>query len=774
MRIKVADHAGFCFGVKEAIRKTEATLEEWGDAGTTICTCGQLIHNKAVTDDLAKKGVGIIQSPDEAKEGTILIVRSHGETKQFYEIAEKRGVRIVDATCPFVSRIHKIVQEAGIAGRNVVVIGNPDHPEVKGIVGWAGEHCTVIDSLEMAEAIRFDTITLVSQTTIAADLWKSIENYFKQNKQDIETIRTICNATTSRQTSCEQLAKESDAMVVIGDRNSENTKQLLEIASQRCKKTFFVEKLTDLPLKELQKYDRIGVAAGASTPERIIKEVIATMSEVITENKELQEELLEEVQQEEVQEVVQEEVQEVEAEVDEVEEVVAEPVEVVEVKEAVVEVQASVDDESADEESNMMHDFMDQIDKSLRLPNRGEIIEGEIVQVTDKEIVVNLGCKKDGVIPKDEMVLEGDKELTELFQAGQMIQAKVIKTDDGDGNILLSRKKLEVNEHWDEINEALDNRTVVNAKVVKEVKGGVIAVYKEVSGFIPMSQLSDRYVEKADEFIGKTLPVKVSRVDQKRNKAVFSHKAYLAEEKQKLVQQVWDALNVGDIVEGTVMRFTEYGAFVDIGGLDGLLHISEISWGKLKHPQEALEIGEKINVRILSMNTEKGKISLGLKQNQPEPWSIIENKYQVNDVIFGKVVQIKEYGAFVELEPGLDGLVHISEIAHKRVTDISEEITVGETVTAKILDIDKERKRISLSIKDTKEPSLLGDDEEGIVETISEKLEDVVETVVETIEKVVDAVEDKLEDVFDKDSDDDVAEEVKEEEEEEVKKEEIE
>ena len=790
MRIKVADHAGFCFGVKEAIRKTEATIEEWGDAGTTICTCGQLIHNKAVTDDLAKKGVGIIQSPDEAKEGTILIVRSHGETKQFYEIAEKRGVRIVDATCPFVSRIHKIVQEAGIAGRNIVVIGNPDHPEVKGIVGWAGERCTVIDSLEMAEAIRFDTITLVSQTTIAADLWKSIENYLKQNKQDIETIRTICNATTSRQTSCEQLAKESDAMVVIGDRNSENTKQLLEIASQRCKKTFFVEKLTDLPLKELQKYDRIGVAAGASTPERIIKEVIATMSEVITENKELQEELKEEVQQEEVQEVVQEEVQEevqeVEAEVDEVVEVVAEPVEVVEVKEAVAEVQASDDDESADEESNMMHDFMDQIDKSLRLPNRGEIIEGEIVQVTDKEIVVNLGCKKDGVIPKDEMVLEGDKELTELFQAGQMIQAKVIKTDDGDGNILLSRKKLEVNEHWDEINEALDNRTVVNAKVVKEVKGGVIAVYKEVSGFIPMSQLSDRYVEKADEFIGKTLPVKVSRVDQKRNKAVFSHKAFLAEEKQKLVQQVWDALNVGDIVEGTVMRFTEYGAFVDIGGLDGLLHISEISWGKLKHPQEALEIGEKINVRILSMNTEKGKISLGLKQNQPEPWSIIENKYQVNDVIYGKVVQIKEYGAFVELEPGLDGLVHISEIAHKRVTDISEEIAVGETVTAKILDIDKERKRISLSIKDTKEPSLLGDDEEGIVEAISEKLEDVVETVAETFEKALDVVEEKLEDIADKDNDDDnkVAEEVEtveveeveevEEETEEVKKEEIE
>jgi len=257
----------------------------------------------------------------------------------------------------------------------------------------------------------------------------------------------------------------------------------------------------------------------------------------------------------------------------------------------------------------------------------------------------------------------------------------------------------------------LENKSFVNAKVVKEVKGGVIAVYKEVSGFIPLSQLSDKFIEKADEFIGKTLPVRVTRVDQRRNKVVFSHKAYLAEERQKRVQEIWDALNVGDTVEGTVMRFTEYGAFVDIGGLDGLLHISEISWGKLKHPQEALKIGEKIQVKILSMNAEKGKISLGLKQNRPEPWTVIDEKYQVGQVIQGKVVQIKDYGAFVELEPGLDGLVHISEIAYKRVTNISDELTVGQEVSAKILEIDKERKRISLSIKETLEPPQFTEEE---------------------------------------------------------------
>ena len=228
----------------------------------------------------------------------------------------------------------------------------------------------------------------------------------------------------------------------------------------------------------------------------------------------------------------------------------------------------------------------------------------------------------------------------------------VIKTDDGDGNILLSKRKLVVNEHWDEITAAYDEKTCIEVKVQREVKSGVIAVYKEVSGFIPLSQLSDKYVENADDFIGKTLTVKVTRVDQRRNKAVFSHKAYLAEEKNKKLKEIWSSLNVGDTVKGTVMRFTEYGAFVDIGGIDGLLHISEISWGKLKHPQEALKIGEEINIKILSMNEEKGKISLGLKQNKPEPWSVIDENYEVGQIITGTVVQIKEYGAFIELEPG--------------------------------------------------------------------------------------------------------------------------
>lgn len=376
-------------------------------------------------------------------------------------------------------------------------------------------------------------------------------------------------------------------------------------------------------------------------------------------------------------------------------------------------------DNITNETANSMEAFMDEIDASLRLPHSGEIVTGKVDQVNDDEVIVNLGCKKDGILTAREVTLEEGQTLTDMFHVGDEIQAKVIKTDDNDGGILLSRKRLEVNKHWDEINEALENKSNIEVKVVRVVKGGVIAAYKEVSGFIPLSQLSNRYVESADEFMGQVLTVKVSRVDQRRGRAVFSHKAVLAEERQKKLDQIWDTLKVDDIVEGTVMRFTDYGAFVDLGGIDGLLHISEISWGKLKHPDEVLSIGQKINVKILNMNREKGKISLGLKQTTPEPWSVINDTYHVDQIVKGKVVQLKEYGAFVELKPGLDGLVHISEVANKHVNNISDELTLGQEVYTKILDIDTNRRRISLSMKQVPE-DYQPEDEEAPAEAEAE------------------------------------------------------
>lgn len=651
MEIIRADYSGFCFGVQRAIDKTFERIDEANNDCRMTYTCGNLIHNKAVTDKIKAKGVGMITDLNEAKSGDVVIVRSHGEPKAFYDKAESIGIELIDTTCVFVKKIHELVHEAYEKGRTVIIVGSAEHQEVKATNGWCNNQGIILEN--PAEASEFlksykmpsrsstdDSSNglkplVVCQTTIRRELLESILEVFDRADFKYEIKNTICNATRDRQESCANLATTVDSMIVIGDPSSSNSKKLFEIAKKHCKNARFIQDISDLELKELSKYNRIGITAGASTPEWIIKEVIASMSENVTVN---------------------------------------------------------VD-------HNPMLDYMDDIENSLRLPRPGEIVDGTVHQVMDNEVIVNIGCKKDGILQKSEVTLEPGQTLADLFKEGDEIQAKVMKSDDGEGGILLSKKRLEMNENYKELAAAAENRETITVKLVKSVNSGVIASYKEISGFVPLSQLSDRFVENADEFLGQTVDVKVIKVDNKRNRAVFSRKAVLVEEKRKQVAEIWANLNVGDIVEGKVMRFTDYGAFVDIGGVDGLLHISEISWGKLKHPKEILNIGDIINVKILALNEEKGKISLGLKQTQPEPWSLVGSKYEVGQVVEGVVVQIKDYGAFIELEAGLDGLVHISEIANRRVDNVSDELELGKTISAKIMEIDADRKRISLSIK---------------------------------------------------------------------------
>ncbi len=699
-KIKKIVPCGFCFGVTRAMEMADKIIAE--EQGKRIYSYGQLIHNKGVTDKLKEQGLNILESLEDGLEGDILIIRSHGASRELFNNARAKGLKVIDATCPYVVKIQRLVEKASSQGKTVVVVGDKNHPEVVGIVGWAKApgNIFVVQAAEELSEIPGDSIVVVAQTTINEEQFHEVGEALKKSHKDVSIENTICTATRDRQEATKSLAKECDVMVVIGGKNSSNSKKLVDISRRYCHNTIFVENNKDLSLKTIDKCSKIGVAAGASTPVSDIEEVIAKMSEVITER-------------------------------------------------------------------NEMEDYLEAIEKSLRLPRLGEIVEGTIHQVTDKEIIVNLGCKKDGVIPKEELDLEADQIITEVYKEGDTIQAKVVKTDDGDGTIMLSKKKLQVNANWEEISQALEDKLTIDVKVVRVVNGGVIASYKEVAGFIPLSQLSDRFIENAEEFMGHVLPIKISRVDKYKGKAVFSHKAYLAEQRQSKMAEVWEKLDVGDIIEGTVMRFTDYGAFVDIGGIDGLLHISEISWGKLKHPQEVLSIGEKINVKVLSMNSERGKISLGLKQTQPEPWSIIDDKYQVGQILTGRVVQIKEYGAFVELEPGLDGLVHISEVAHKRVTDLNDEISIGEEVSTKILEIDKEKKRISLSIKETLEPPIYEEEEETpettdevevaeTTETAAEEsavVEEAVETEEEAVEETVETEEATVEETTESDAD---------------------
>ncbi|MDR1496743.1 MAG: bifunctional 4-hydroxy-3-methylbut-2-enyl diphosphate reductase/30S ribosomal protein S1 [Clostridiales Family XIII bacterium] len=649
-----AEHMGFCSGVTNAVAIARGAVNGARCDGAPVYACGPIIHNATVEGELTDSGLIIVGSVDEIPFGAVYVVRSHGEGPANFEKARAKQISVIDATCPKVRRIQKLAESAAAEGKTVVIVGEADHPEVKGVAAWAGGRARVIGTVCEVKEIFSRTrepYVVLAQTTTDEDVFTEIAKAFES--ADAEVHNTICSATQNRQKAAKELAGRVDMMVVIGDKTSSNSRKLFDIAKKIRPNTIFAGCVDDLPLNLKTNCNKIGVTAGASTPEQTIEEVIIGMSEIT----------------------------------------------------------------NGTVETNPMYAHMEEIDKALRLPRNGDIITGEVIQVTDKYVIVNLGCKKDGLIPRNEVNLEPDQQLSDVLAEGEEVQAKVLKTDDGDGNILLSKKRAVVSEHWEDINKALEEKETLDVNVVKEVNGGVIAAFHEINGFIPMSQLSDRYVETAEEFIGKPLTVKVMRVDPKRNKVVFTHKAVLNEIRQQRMMEIWDTINVGDIIDGKVMRFTEYGAFVDIGGIDGLLHISEISWGKLRHPEEVLSIDQEIKVKVLSMNKDKEKISLGYKQNLPEPWSVINETYQVGQTITGKAVQIKDYGVFVELEPGLDGLVHISEIAYKRVNNIEDEITVGQEIKAKILDIDQNRRRISLSIKDTQErpdvASDSGDVDEG-------------------------------------------------------------
>ncbi|MDR0596157.1 MAG: bifunctional 4-hydroxy-3-methylbut-2-enyl diphosphate reductase/30S ribosomal protein S1 [Clostridiales Family XIII bacterium] len=661
MEVIKADKIGFCSGVKNAVEVARRAVALGRGEGRSVCAIGPIIHNSQVNRELSGLGLVTVDSIEDMPSGSVYVVRSHGEGPAAFDEARARGIEVADATCPKVRNAQKIAERAAAGGRAVVIVGDANHPEVKGIAAWAGGGAVAVGTREEAEKLaeelaksRGGGVDVIAQTTMDSEIFVEISGIFEAVGATVHN--TVCSATENRQRAARELAKSVDAMVVVGDKRSSNSRKLYEISSRYCAQSYFIESKQHLPLKNIKNCNRIGITAGASTPEQTIEEVIIGMSE----------------------------------------------------------------NTNGTAERNPMHEFMEEIDKSLRLPRNGDVITGEVIQITDKYVIVNIGCKKDGVIPRNEVNLEQDQELTDVFTEGGEVQAKVLKTDDGDGNILLSKKRAVVSEHWEDINRALDERETLEVEVIKEVNGGVIASFKEINGFIPMSQLSERYVETAEEFIGKPLTVKVMRVDPKRHKVVFSHKAVINEERQKRMMEIWDTIHVGDIINGKVMRFTEYGAFVDIGGIDGLLHISEISWGKLEHPSEVLKIDQEISVKVLSMSKEKEKISLGYKQNLPEPWTIIQDKYQVGQIISGKAVQIKDYGVFVEIEPGLDGLVHISEIAYKRVNNIEEELTVGQDITAKILDIDQDRRRISLSIKEATE--------RPVQETVAPAREEIDET----------------------------------------------
>ncbi|MBC8531203.1 bifunctional 4-hydroxy-3-methylbut-2-enyl diphosphate reductase/30S ribosomal protein S1 [Gehongia tenuis] len=670
MDIRVAQHAGFCFGVKRA---TQTVFDLLASGEEKVFTLGPLIHNASAVKTLEEKGVGVLQSLDEWTEGRV-VIRSHGVGPEVYQKAEAMGIPLIDATCPDVKRIHRTVAEKYAEGYPIIILGKPDHPEVIGTNGWCGNTAVIISDASQLDGLALpDKACVVAQTTLMRQKWDAIIEPLKERISNLYIVDTICPTTTQRQCEAQALAENMDAMLVIGGKNSANTASLFQVCQKHCSQVYLIEGVSDIPWTALKNLQKIGIVAGASTPDWIIKEVYSKMSE-----------------QEKMGQLNEEEVKVQNAEPETVSEAAAAP-------EAAPETEEAAEKAKQDADAS----FMEDVEKTMVTIKNGQLIKGVVVQVTDDEVCVNIGYKSDGFIPRNELSVDNDVVPSEMVKVGDEIEVEILKVNDGEGNVLLSKKNVDQRKNWNELVTLFESETEVEGIGKEVVKGGLIANVMGIRAFIPASHLNTRYVEKIESYVGQPLRLRIIELDRNKRRVVASQKLVLLAEAEKKKKELWDKLVVGEKVKGIVRRLTDFGAFVDIGGLDGLIHIGDLSWGRVRHPSDVIHIGDEVEVLILALDTERERISLGYKQTLPKPWETAESKYIVGSVVEGKVVRIVTFGAFVELEPGLDGLVHISQIARERINKVEDVLQVGQMVSVKILDVDAQNKRISLSIKET-------------------------------------------------------------------------
>ena len=614
MKVTLAKTAGFCFGVDRAV----SLVEEAVAAGKRVSTLGPIIHNRHVMDHFAAEGVRELSEPEEAAAGTTVVIRSHGVSRDVYERLSRRGVEIVDATCPFVKRIHKLVIRAEAQGRVPVIIGTPTHPEVQAIAGWCA-HPHVFEGPEALENwLREDPsrahlpLTLVSQTTSTQNLWESCKKIIKKQCTNSEIFDTICEATENRQKEAGELARCCDAMVIVGDPMSSNTKRLAMICRQFCEDVWLVEDAGGLDVSHFSCIGSVGITAGASTPAWIIKEVNNIMSEEIKV-------------------------------------------------------------ETAQEEN-----FAELLEQSIKTLNNGDKVTGIVTAIGATEIQVDLGTKHAGYIPVDVLV---------------------VHVNDSEGTARLSKKRLEAGKAWEEIEAAAESKAVVEGLITEENKGGIVANVKGIRVFIPASQTGVPKGGDLSALVKTTVQMKITEVNRARRRVVGSIRAVTNELRKAAQEKIWAEIEVGKKYHGVVKSLTSYGAFVDIGGVDGMVHVSELSWNRIKNPAEVVKVGDEIEVFVISYDPEKKKISLGYKTPETNPWNIFMTQFHVGDVAKVKIVKLMTFGAFAEIIPGVDGLIHISQIADRRIGKPEDVLSEGMEVDAKIIDIDAENKRISLSIR---------------------------------------------------------------------------
>ena len=711
MPIILAKSAGFCFGVKRAVDMTHALLQR----GTPVTLLGELIHNKQVTDELLALGANVVQSPAQCPNGDILVIRAHGVPKETMAEIEARGLDICDATCPFVKRIHEIVDEHSSESTPVIIAGDPDHPEVVGIRSYARGEVFVVRGADELENLlrerpewRGVPLIAVAQTTFRAEEWKKSIKNLKSLCTNAKIFDTICYATHSRQEEARLLAGKCQAMVVIGDRLSSNTSKLLAVCGEVCP-SFLVEGCGDLrhtfrsmKEKELSEFRTIGCTAGASTPARTIKEVLSTMSELTNEPLSPETETILE-QEAPVEEVPAQEApaaDEVPAEAP-VEEIQADevPGEEAPAEEVPAAEEAPAEEAPQEEDLPPVDEFTAALEESLNSMSTDQKVKGTVTAVNQSEIQVDIGRKQTGYVAASEYSNDPNADPTLEVKIGDVLDLIILKTNDAEGTVQLSKKKFDAGQAWTNIIQAEEDGAILEGKVIDVIKGGVLVLTGGVRVFVPASLTGTPRGEALDGLKGQTVRFRVIEVNKPRRRAVGSIRAVAQEERKAAERSFWETAEAGQVFRGKVKSLVSYGAFVDIGGLDGMVHISELSWSRVKDPSEVLKVGDAAEVYIKSLDPEKKKISLGYRKAADNPWEVLRTKYPVGSAVEATVVSFTSFGAFARVLPGVDGLIHISQIADRRVEKPQEELSIGQEVRAKIVGIDFDKRRVSLSIR---------------------------------------------------------------------------
>lgn len=670
----LAENAGFCFGVRRAVDVVENNIDK------NIVTLGPLIHNKHVVKSLEDKGVHCVNSIDEVKQGETVIIRSHGASPKVFDELSERGFNYIDVTCPFVKRIHERVAEATQNDVPVIIIGERGHPEVSGTIGWSNDTAYVVYQTKDIEKLpKLSKALVVAQTTITQDKWKTILESLYKKIDEVIPFRSRCNATQNRQDEAKQIAEKSDTVIVVGGKFSSNTRKLCELCKLYCKNVYHIEDKSELSLEKMCLDGIIGIVAGASTPDTMIREVFNYM---------IENEKVLPIEGEEI-------VTDCDAANDTVTAETDQPV-LEDTTEASKE-EAATEEVSEEKTAPITEqdEFLEGLEKVIRL-KKGQLVKGNIVQITDEDVCVNIGYKSDGIIHKNELSLTDENAIIAL-NVGDEIEAEVISLNDGEGNVLLSRKRVEKKQNWIKMQENVGTDKLYTCTVKKAVKGGVTTKIEGYSAFIPASHLSLKYIEDLKQFEGKEIQVTLIDADKRQERLVASHKSVLIKEKREKEAELWNSFVKGDHINGVVKRLTDFGAFVDVGGVDGLLHISDLAWSRVKHPSDVVSEGQELELLILNVDPEKKKIALGYKQLQPKPWDLVPQKYHEGDIVTGKVVRIVPFGAFVQLEPTVDGLVHISQVSTHRLERVEDELRLGDEIEVKILEVNADKKKISLS-----------------------------------------------------------------------------